>query len=115
MRKVLEWWPNGNPKFQGEVDGLGRKQGAWVGLYEDATISSVMEMRDDEPHGKMKTWHSNGNVWIEGYYEKGAPHGRWKTYYSNGNIEKDLVYEHGHVVAGSYSEWDQRGQLIQRK
>jgi len=56
----------------------------------------------EDINGKVIDYHENGNISVEGQYNKGKEYGKWIFYYENGNI----------LTEGEYKEGDKDGEWV---
>ena len=102
------------------TDEKGRKQGRWIGHYENTRIKRYEgTFKDDKPFGKMRyfftkgtpqaildfeadgvtamavLYHETGNVMAEGRYVNQVKVGPWKYYDAGGHPSTDVTYADG--------------------
>lgn len=66
--------------------------------------SPVMyELKAGKLHGKMRGYHENGGMGIEGGYAEGKEQGTWKYYEYRGNVTREVEWKDGIMVNYSSS------------
>jgi antitoxin component YwqK of YwqJK toxin-antitoxin module len=63
-----------------------------------------------ELHGQYRTWHTNGQLFIERNFINGLFHGLCRIWYENGQSYNEATYKDG-LRHGLYREWYSNGQL----
>jgi antitoxin component YwqK of YwqJK toxin-antitoxin module len=53
---------------------------------------SLHTYTNDTLDGPYKTWHENGNLFIEGQYVKGQKAGNWRFFNQNGELDKEVNF-----------------------
>jgi antitoxin component YwqK of YwqJK toxin-antitoxin module len=49
----------------------------------------------DDEDGFLELFHSNGQILLKGYYEKGLPNGLWENYNKTGQLEFKIIFKDG--------------------
>lgn len=96
---------------EGKLDSLGRKTGIWTFYYDDGTIFSKGEFKDDLKIGLWEYFYNNGSIREKGEYLRDLPNGKWLTFCENGQIIKEVHYNYG-KEDGVCREYDCSGNLI---
>lgn len=78
----MDNWPDGRPKVR--------------------AVSSRTTNGDFEMHGEYRSFHQNGAVASEGFFENGDEHGPWRWYYDDGSLMAECGYDHGDGEYRSY-------------
>lgn len=73
-------------------------------------IESETNYVDEMKHGKLLTWHENGQLSAEFDYEDDEMHGKGLRWYSNGQLELERNYKNG-LQDGRDIDWYENGQL----
>ena len=60
--------------------------------------------------GECKTWHENGNKWVERNYKNGKLEGEYKAWYPNGNKGIEANCKKG-KEEGITKQWEEKGRL----
>ena len=74
-RVHTEPYDDGKPKFEREI----------------STFSDERMVND----GFYREYFANGQIFLEGQYERGTPIGQWKYYHDNGQLAKTVNFEDG--------------------
>lgn len=61
--------------------------------------------------GKHETWHENGQLKEERYYEDDQPIGTWKSYYENGQLKQSVTYNELHHEDGAFQTYHANGRI----
>ncbi len=79
--------------------------------YENGKLKSEVGYKNGRFNGPTKEYYANGKLKLEGFSKDGEPEGLIKTYYESGRIETEVVYKDGEPVAGTFKEYDEKGNL----
>jgi antitoxin component YwqK of YwqJK toxin-antitoxin module len=60
--------------------------------------------------GLYKTWHENGQLYIQGQFERGQKSGEWFTYYANGSLNTRGFYRNDEKV-GVWNSYNLEGTM----
>ena len=107
--KVVEYWPNGEKKTEGEVLN-GMLHGKVVYWYEDGQKYNETEYRDNKPHGKETGWYKTGQKEGVGYYRDGKVEGKTIMWYKSGQKRKEKEFHNSELI--SEQCWDENGNPI---
>jgi antitoxin component YwqK of YwqJK toxin-antitoxin module len=115
--EVTETWQDGSPKKTIVRDANTQKKIAEVELYDNETTfrewsylnglkngTSRSFREDGKPwslntyvndtlHGPYQTWHENGQLYIDGSYQKGNRSAIWKFYGPDGALIKQIDFD----------------------
>jgi antitoxin component YwqK of YwqJK toxin-antitoxin module len=90
---VRTFYQNGTVEKTGFYD-AGLKTGTWSAFYEDGLLWSEHHYYQDNQVGLYRTWHPNGQLFMEGSYsEQGNPTGTWTFKDDQGNTIRSLEGE----------------------
>ncbi len=90
---VRAFYQNGTVEKTGFYD-AGQKTGTWSAFYEEGLPWSEHHYDQDMQVGLYRTWHPNGQLFIEGSYnDEGAPSGTWTFKNEQGNIMRSIEGE----------------------
>ena len=79
-----------------------------VNEYSGSKEEYIERYRKKE--GEYKTWHPNGQLWVQRYYKEGRLDGESKSWQPNGQLWFQRYYKGG-VIEGEYKEWHPNGQI----
>lgn len=65
------------------------KHGTWKSFYPDGRMWSLSNWNLGIEDGEYKTWHTNGNLNISGFYSNGVRTGKWTFYNTDGEVVKE--------------------------
>lgn len=112
-RVVEEVYGDGSPKRVCIYKG----RGAEKELLKETTYypNKQMQMegtyKDDKREGKWTYWYENGNLWSEGFFQRGKSNGKRTTYFENGKIRYEGDYKEDMRV-GKWKFYDETGTLL---
>ena len=92
--KVMEkeLYQNGKTKmewnFKSEL-----KNGEAKSFRTDGKPWSAHTYVNDTLQGPYKTWHENGQLYMDGQYNKGKKTGIWKFFKPDGGLEKEINFD----------------------
>ena len=87
---------------------LDQKDGEWKHIYGDGQRQFQGSFSFGQPVGKHRTWHPNGVLESESYYESGALHKKWRLYNDQGSILHEYIYRYGKLRKVDGSKVDKR-------
>lgn len=94
-----------------ELKSLGEPKAQSIQTYfSDGKISSLWTFREGVLWGMFVLYHSNGNIWIEGAFEKGKAHGHWRRLSEEGTLNAEFHYNDG-ALHGPLKEYYPSGVL----
>jgi antitoxin component YwqK of YwqJK toxin-antitoxin module len=82
-------YPDGKLKSSGTIAN-GKKYGLWTHFREDGMKWSECEFENGEAHGKVVSYHPNGQVNYIGYFTGGEKSGSWMFYDMEGKLLKEV-------------------------
>lgn len=90
---VRTFYQNGVLEKTGFYD-AGQKTGTWSAYYENGLPWSEHHYYKDSQVGLYRTWHPNGQLFIEGSYtDAGAPSGTWTFKDDQGKTIRSIAGE----------------------
>ncbi|HEX8039757.1 MAG TPA: rhomboid family intramembrane serine protease [Chryseosolibacter sp.] len=93
----------------GHRDSLGRWDGTVRDYYANGNIRMKGVYRNDKRDGVF-LYYTDKNKYIEaGRYVDGKRFGKWQTYHANGKLEAEIFYNNGRFV---HSMWDSLGNSL---
>lgn len=106
--------------YEGELLGIGiidldgKKQGPWKELYKRNVLKAEGNYVDSRPIGNWKYYLPNGELEIEGTYDKqGRRVGEWFWYYENSKPLREANYDLG-KLEGEFVEYDEDGNILSK-
>ncbi len=116
-KEIVSTFSNGNTMYE--------KYFRWVGndevllkeirYYATGTKESETEYNTrGERHGKVISWHDNGQKWLEEDYENGIKNGVFIEWYKSGKKSFKGNYKDG-LPDGKWIFWDEDGEKISTK
>ena len=111
MKKVINFYSNGNIEECGYEDELG-KQGRWLFYNEKGDLYIETEYLDDKRHGESIRYHDNGNIAFKSRFQNGYHDGPGVEYYENGRILAEWVYNNRVYTPINY--WDINGNQLMK-
>lgn len=102
---------NGRIIAEGVFTESGEHQGLWKEYYEDHSLKSEGNYKNDKKTGSWKYYYPNGRLQETGIYEKGAPEGKWLWYYQSGKLLREMSYYQG-KRDGIITEYDEKGHVV---
>ena len=93
--KYTEWYPGKKQiKFQGMIDGSGKREGKWTYYSQNGTELSFTIYEDGIKQGYTVVKYPNGAMRYRGEYKDDKIVGLWTTYDPKGKVisEKDYGY-----------------------
>ena len=124
ISKAITYDEFGVKNGQGIIDTLSKKQGIWEFYYDDGTINSKGEYKNDIKVGEWTYYYKNNKILQKGFFDDGMLTGEWIWYYETGKILRKENYFLGlrsgslcelsplgdTIVFGSYDEGDKMGE-----
>ena len=101
---------NGKIIAEGILTDSGKKQGLWKEYYENGSLKSEGNYKDDKKTGKWKYYYKNGQLEETGEYVDGKPEGEWLWYYPSGKLLRKMSYYQG-LADGEITEYDEDGNV----
>jgi antitoxin component YwqK of YwqJK toxin-antitoxin module len=104
-RKIaeVEFHPNGQAKIDKRFRNDTLQGESWC-YYENGGPWSLNTFADGLNHGPYKTWHENGQLYIQGQT------GEWFTYYANGSLNTRGMYQNDQKV-GVWNSYNLEGTM----
>lgn len=87
--KVVERYPNGLLKLQGELLG-GKRHGVWVFYYENGKKWSEGKYRNGVRYGYSTVYYENGKKKLAGEYENDLRVGVWQVWNDDGSLAAEI-------------------------
>ncbi len=87
-----ELYQNGKTKMEWNFKS-DQKNGEAKSFRADGKPWSAHTYLNDTLQGPYKTWHENGQLYIDGQYNKGKKSGLWKFYKPDGSVEKEINFD----------------------
>lgn len=56
-----------------------------ISFYKNGLLESITSFYLNKKHGKYLNYYENGQLFVDGQYDKGTPVGNWIEYYSTGD------------------------------
>ncbi len=121
----IEYYENGNLKFQREYDKKGNAVGIWESYFENGKMESrkqydsnnkakgewkeyfsngQLKVVTEFPNGKHKVYNENGVLMIEGKMKNYKSYGKWKKYFVDGDIQAISNYPNGKHIEYDYRD-----------
>jgi TonB family protein len=93
---------NGNPWMTGFLSSLKPeiKEGHFKYFFEDSTLKSECEYRNDKKEGESKTYYENGNLRLIENYKEDKLDGKRIGYYDNKKVKRIEEYKNGEMIQG---------------
>lgn len=63
-------------------------------------IIEETQYRFGRPHGRSRTWNSDGLLTSDAWYEEGELNGEYRSWWDNGHLKEQGNYVHGKRVDG---------------
>lgn len=89
VEKVLENYPDGKKKMEGELVN-GERHGDWKYYYENGFLWSEGKYWYGKRKGYSTVYHKNGKKKLEGRYENDLKVGEWKLWAEDGSLYKTI-------------------------
>lgn len=80
--------------------------------HSNGNIAADFEFIEGKTNGKDKKYYSNGKADSEGNYDYGLTEGIYREYYPDGKLKEEYNYLHDNVN-GPYKEYNDKGKLIE--
>lgn len=109
--KAYEYNDFGKKIGEGIADKFGLKQGKWRLLFEDGSLQSTGEFKDNKKVGLWTYFFIGGSVEQTGRYNNGKADGLWKWFYKDGKIWREENLVNGREE-GLFIEYDLNGKII---
>ncbi len=115
-RKVSAFFPNGQAKTVVIYNIKGSDSTAIAEEHFHLTGELKMKgpLKNNERHGKWKSWFTDGTLWSEGTFENGMRIDSAISYHPNGKVSMRGLYQNGKMV-GVWKVYDENGVLIGEK
>ena len=89
VEKVLEYYPDGKKKLEGELVN-GERHGIWKYYYKNGFLWSEGKYWYGARKGYSTVYHENGKKKLEGEYENDLKVGKWKLWTEDGSLYKTI-------------------------
>jgi antitoxin component YwqK of YwqJK toxin-antitoxin module len=107
-----DWWNATIASFEKGTQKL--RHGKMVTYHPNGQVQSQREYHRGKPVGDVAWWHSNGQKAITGEFDdQGQPHGKWTWWHANGQRSTVGEYNHGQTES-NWLVWNPEGKLIQQ-
>ena len=93
----------------GYRDSLGRWQGPLRDYYANGDVQMKGTYRDDKKEGVFLYYSDHKTYTSAGRYVDDQSVGKWETYHNNGKLESEVYYDQGYFLKNL---WDSAGNLI---
>ena len=87
----------------------GKKDGLWIGWYENGQKVEEGTYKDGKKDGLWTRWYGDGQKLREGTYKDGEEVGKWTYRYENGQKKREGTYKDG-KLNGLWTRWYENGQ-----
>lgn len=81
-----------------ELNFLNREVIKVISYYSNDNLKSIMEVKNDQSHGKFLEYYENGNLKIKADFVNDKVHGKVLKYDSVGNIISEEEYKNGKLI-----------------
>lgn len=81
-----------------ELNFLNREVIKVINYYSNDNLKSIMEVKNDQSHGKFLEYYENGNLKIKADFVNDKVHGKVLKYDSVGNIISEEEYKNGKLI-----------------
>ena len=102
---------NGRIIAEGILKDNGKKEGLWKEYYDDGSLKSEGNYKNDWKTGKWKYYYPNGQLEETGEYINGKPEGEWTWYFPSGKLLRKMNYYQG-LPDGEITEYDEDGNVV---
>jgi antitoxin component YwqK of YwqJK toxin-antitoxin module len=89
--------------------------GVAVELYDNGQKASECVYRAGKREGKGVIWYENGQKMTEAEFRAGELEGKSVTWHENGQKKSEGEYRASRLVAGTHTEWDENGNVIEKR
>jgi uncharacterized protein len=96
---------------EGIITREGKKEGPWKNYFQNGTISSIGNYKNNLRTGSWKFYYDEGKIEQEGKYKNDKEDGLWKWYYLAGSIKTEDEFNEG-KEEGLFTEYDTLGNVI---
>jgi antitoxin component YwqK of YwqJK toxin-antitoxin module len=107
-KTTYKWWEG---RIDTEVvakEGSRDRHGEWRFWHENGNLEMQGNYERGEQTGRFVWWHENGQKLAEGEYVQGKMQGPWQTYYSNGSRKSAGQFVDG-SRHGTWMSWHENG------
>jgi len=84
--------------------------GVGIHYYKTKDAAIGHEEPGDSFTGKWTMWQDNGQVWVQGGYERGVRIGEWNWRHDNGQLREQGRYDEQGMRDGEWNGWYDNGQ-----
>ncbi len=92
-RAVVETWPSGQVKRQGQLES-GMQSGEWTYWFADGAKQAKGGWQNDKQFGEWTWWFPNGQIQQTGSYAPGGKRtGHWRQFHENGQLASEGDYD----------------------
>jgi antitoxin component YwqK of YwqJK toxin-antitoxin module len=102
---------NGKVIAEGIFTDAGKREGLWKEYYDDGSLKSEGNYKNNNKTGKWKYYYPNGQLQETGEYVNGKPEGKWLWYYPSGKLLREMNYYEG-KPDGEIIEYDENGNIV---
>lgn len=104
-----DWWACQLAEYVPGTDG--QKQGVWRTWHTNGQLEMEGRFERDQPRGEFTWWHENGQKALAGAYNDAAQlDGEWTWWYENGQKRSRGEYRAGAPI-GPWKWWEENGKL----
>jgi antitoxin component YwqK of YwqJK toxin-antitoxin module len=61
--------------------------------YKNSTVERILEMKNGKEHVMFVMFYSDGEKYVEQFYENGNPIGTWYRWDKNGDLVETIEYK----------------------
>ena len=76
----------------------GIEVGRWTTKTSDSIITMISTYENGVRHGSVKTFYQTGEIYVNGYFNKGMKHGEWEIHNKLGGIDTIEVYRNDSLI-----------------
>ncbi|HIE15901.1 MAG TPA: hypothetical protein EYP69_03140, partial [Bacteroidales bacterium] len=102
---------NGKIIAEGIFTESGKHEGLWKEYYDDHSLKSEGNYKNDKKTDLWKYYYSNGQLQEIGTYKNGKPEGKWLWYYPSGKLLRKMSYYQG-KRDGNIIEYNENGKVV---
>jgi antitoxin component YwqK of YwqJK toxin-antitoxin module len=90
------------------------RHGTWKSWYSNGQLELEGYYQHNRESGNFTWWHAHGQEAVRGSYIDGQPDGTWTWWYANGQKAAEGQFAHG-TRMGTWRQWADDGRLVQRQ
>ncbi|MBE7438627.1 MAG: hypothetical protein HS115_09265 [Spirochaetales bacterium] len=88
----------------------GNENGPYRRYFPDGSLEEEGQFISGYYEGRLKRYHRNGKLALEGTLHRDEPVGLWKSYYASGTLYREMHYQDG-KLQGALRVYDPDGRL----